>query len=283
MKVMKFGGTSVGSAERIKSVVELIRSRGRNLIVLSAMSGTTNSLVEIAGYLYNKNADGARDVINSLSGKYEKHIAELCSTPEYRNRALEYVRGIFAYLASFTKQAISQTEEKIILAQGELMSTYMMTCYLQEQGIDAVLLPALDFMKTDAQGEPDSDFIKANLKKVIEPYPDAALYITQGYICRNASNDYDNLQRGGSDYSASLIGAAIVADEIQIWTDIDGMHNNDPRIVDHTSAVHHIHFEEASELAYFGAKVLHPTCIQPAKNAITNAGGQVSVIGEKAE
>ena len=267
MKVMKFGGTSVGSAERIKGVSSLITGSGCNIVVLSAMSGTTNTLVEIAGYLYNRNPDGARDTINTLEAKYRKHIDALYATDGYRAKAWDYVHGVFEYLTSFTKQLFTQKEEKIILAQGELMSTCMVTFYLQECGVKVELLPALDFMKTDAQGEPDQDYIKEHLAAVLASHPGADLYITQGYICRNSHDEIDNLQRGGSDYTASLVGAAIEAEEIQIWTDIDGMHNNDPRIVDGTKAVRHLHFEEAAELGYFGAKILHPTCIQPAKFA----------------
>ena len=267
MKVMKFGGTSVGSAERIKNVASLITSYGCNVVVLSAMSGTTNSLVEISDYLYNKNKDGAKDVLGRLEAKYSKHIKELYSTEEYASKASSYVHDTFKYLYSLSKQLFTQTEEKIILAQGELISTHMMYYYLLEQGVKAALLPALDFMKTDTQGEPDLDFIKSRFNAVLEENAGAEIFITQGYICRNAHDEIDNLQRGGSDYTASLLGAAMGAEEIQIWTDIDGMHNNDPRIVEGTRAVRHLHFEEAAELGYFGAKILHPTCIQPAKYA----------------
>ena len=265
MKVMKFGGTSVGSAQRMKNVAALAAGYGRNIIVLSAMSGTTNTLVEISGYLYNRNPSGARETIGRLKEKYDSTISELYSTGEYRAKAQEYIDGIFNYLISFTKQLFTQKEEKEILAQGELMSTHMVTCYMQEQGIDARLIPALEYMKTDLQGEPDQDYIRDHIRPFLED--DAALYITQGFICRNIRDEVDNLQRGGSDYTASLVGAAVDAEEIQIWTDIDGMHNNDPRIVDNTKAVRHLHFEEAAELGYFGAKILHPTCIQPAKFA----------------
>lgn len=267
MKVMKFGGTSVGSAERMKNVADLIVPAGKNIVVLSAMSGTTNTLVEIATYLYNKNADGARDIISRLESKYEKHIQELYKSAEFRKQALKYVRGVFAYLDSFTTQAISEKEEKIILAQGELISTHMMTYYLQERGVKVALLPALEYMKIDELEEPDSEYIKQHIGVLLEENPDAELYLTQGYICLNSRGEVDNLHRGGSDYTASLVGAAVAAEEIQIWTDIDGMHNNDPRIVEKTSAVRHLHFEEAAELGYFGAKILHPTCIQPAKFA----------------
>lgn len=266
MKVLKFGGSSVGSAQRMMNVAGLIDDGEQKIVVLSAMSGTTNSLVEIGNYYANGNLQGAADVIVSLESKYTKHVSELYSTEEYKKKAWDVLSGIFAFLRSFAGKNFGPKEEKAILAQGEIMSTNMFTFYLLEKGKDVCLLPALDYMRIDSASEPDLPYITEHLGAMLSENK-AYLYITQGYICRNSSNDYDNLQRGGSDYSASLIGAAIGAEEIQIWTDIDGMHNNDPRIVDHTSAVHHIHFEEASELAYFGAKVLHPTCIQPAKNA----------------
>lgn len=264
MKVLKFGGTSVGSAQRIKDVAKLIVGE-KNLIVLSAMSGTTNSLVEISDYLYKKNPDGANEIINKLSQKYFGHIDELYATEEYKEKARELVTFHFDHIRSFTKDLFTLFEEKVVLAQGELISTGMMNLYLQEQGVNSVLLPALDFMRTDKNAEPDPVYIKEKLNRLLEENAGADLYITQGYICRNAYGEIDNLQRGGSDYTASLIGAAIKAEEIQIWTDIDGMHNNDPRFVKGTSPVRHLHFEEAAELAYFGAKILHPTCILPAK------------------
>ena len=267
MKVMKFGGTSVGSAERMKNVTKLILGPEPNFVVLSAMSGTTNSLVEISGYLYSKNTDGALEIIGRLEKKYRQHVEELYATEEFKKKALDYLLGTFSYLASFTKQLFTPVEEKLILAQGELMSTHMVAFYLQEQGVNVALLSALDFMRIDANGEPDQIYIREKLNAILDKTPGAQIYLTQGFICRNAKDEVDNLQRGGSDYTASLIGAAIQADEIQIWTDIDGMHNNDPRVVDGTKPVRHLHFEEAAELGYFGAKILHPTCIQPAKFA----------------
>ncbi len=265
MKVLKFGGTSVGSAQRMKEVAKLVTERGKNIIVLSAMSGTTNSLVEISDYLYKKNIDGAKETINALERKYAKTIDELYNSQEYKDKALKEVKACFNYIRSFTKDIFTLFEEKEILAQGELMSTAMMNLYLQEQGINSELLPALDFMRTDKNAEPDAQYIKQKLSSQLEKHADADIYITQGFICRNAYGEIDNLQRGGSDYTASLIGAAINAEEIEIWTDIDGMHNNDPRFVEGTEPVSQLHFEEAAELAYFGAKILHPTCILPAK------------------
>ena len=266
MKVMKFGGTSVGSPERMKGVASLVTKSGEpTFIVLSAMSGTTNSLIEISDYLYRKNPEGANEVINNLEQKYFGHIDELYSTDEYKQKTRLFVTEIFDYLRSFTKGLFTSFEEKNIVAQGEVLSTNMVVNYLQEQGVKATLLPALDFMRTDKNAEPDLPYIKEKLSAIMKVHEGFQIYITQGFICRNAYGEVDNLQRGGSDYTASLIGAAINAEEIQIWTDIDGMHNNDPRVVDKTEAVRQLNFEEASELAYFGAKILHPTCVQPAK------------------
>ncbi len=237
------------------------------IVVLSAMSGTTNTLIEISDYLYKKNPEGANDVINRLETVYMRHVDELYSTDEWKNETRDFLRGEFDYLRSFTKDLFTSFEEKSIVAQGEIMSTNMVVNYLKECGFNAMLLSALDYMRTDKNSEPDSAYIKEKLMKLLEENPGKQVYITQGFICRNAYGEIDNLQRGGSDYTASLIGAAVNADEIQIWTDIDGMHNNDPRVVDKTEAVRQLHFEEAAELAYFGAKILHPTCVQPAKFA----------------
>lgn len=267
MKVLKFGGTSVGSAQRMKDVAKLITDGEQKIVVLSAMSGTTNTLVEISDYLYKKNPEGANEVINKLEAKYKQHIDELFSTEEYKQKTLEFVKSVFDYIRSFTKDIFTLFEEKVILAQGEIISTNMVTNYLCEQGVKAVLIPALEFMRTDKNSEPDLNYIREKLSAQFEAHPGQEIYITQGFICRNAYGEIDNLQRGGSDYTASLIGAAINASEIQIWTDIDGMHDNDPRVVDKTSPVRQLHFEEAAELAYFGAKILHPTCVQPAKYA----------------
>ena len=267
MKVLKFGGTSVGTPQRMKDVVKLINDGEQKIVVLSAMSGTTNTLIEIADYLYKKNPEGANETINSLEKKYRRHIDELYSTEEWKEKTLDFIKQEFDYLRSFTKGIFTMFEEKIIVGQGEILSTNMVTNYLQELGVNATLIPALEFMRTDKNGEPDLQYIGEKIKIQLEENPGKEIYITQGFICRNAYGEVDNLQRGGSDYTASLIGAAVNATEIQIWTDIDGMHNNDPRFVENTSPVSQLHFEEAAELAYFGAKILHPTCIQPAKFA----------------
>lgn len=268
MKVMKFGGTSVGSPDRMKEVTKLVTKSGEPVfVVLSAMSGTTNSIVEISDYLYKKNPDGANEVINTLERQYMKHIEELYSTEEMKTVTRDFIVTEMNYLRSFTKELFTSFEEKNIVAQGEMMSTNMVVNYMKEQGIKAVLLNALDFMRTDKNSEPDPVYIREKLSAIMEKNEGQQVYITQGFICRNAYGEVDNLRRGGNDYTASLIGAALNAEEIQIWTDIDGMHNNDPRVVDKTAPVHQLHFEEAAELAYFGAKILHPTCVQPAKYA----------------
>ncbi len=269
MKVMKFGGTSVGSPERMKHVASLITKDSEPVfVVLSAMSGTTNALVEISDYLYKKNPDGANEVINRLEKKYMQHVEELFSTAKWKDETRIFLQNEFDYLRSFTKDIFTSFEEKNIVAQGEVMSTNMVTNYLKECGFKAVLLSALDFMRTDKNSEPDSAYIREKLNDIMQENSGMQVYITQGFICRNAYGEVDNLLRGGSDYTASLVGVALDAEEIQIWTDIDGMHNNDPRIVDKTEAVRQLHFEEAAELAYFGAKILHPTCVQPAKYAV---------------
>jgi len=265
MKVLKFGGTSVGSAVRMKDVAKLICDGNQKIVVLSAMSGTTNSLVEISDYFYKNNTSGALEKINALEQKYYLTINELFSTDKYKLECIAIIKSHFEYIRSFSKSVFTLFEEKAILAQGELLSTNMFHLYLLESGVKSVLLPALEYMRIDKNAEPDTAYIVDNLSKQLEEYAGAEIYITQGYICRNFYGEIDNLQRGGSDYSASLIGAAINAEEIQIWTDIDGMHNNDPRIVEGTKPVRMLHFEEAAELAYFGAKILHPTCILPAK------------------
>jgi aspartate kinase len=265
MKVLKFGGTSVGSAARIKDVAASICDGEQKIVVLSAMSGTTNSLVEISDYYYKNNTSGAMEKINMLEEKYHDMIDELFTTDKFKTDATEHIKKHFEFLRTFSKSVFTIFEERIILAQGELLSTGIFQIYLQEKGENSVLLPALDFMRIDKNAEPDTAYIAENLGKILEENQGFNYYITQGYICRNFYGEIDNLQRGGSDYTASLIGAAVKASEIQIWTDIDGMHNNDPRFVEGTKPVPYLNFEEAAELAYFGAKILHPTCILPAK------------------
>lgn len=265
MKVLKFGGTSVGSASRMKEVAKLICDGDQKIVVLSAMSGTTNSLVEISDYYHKSNTSGAMEKINALQLKYDQVIDELYSSDNYKKQAKDIMKTYFEYLRSFSKSVFTIFEEKAILAQGELLSTNLFQLYLQETGESSVLLPALEYMRIDKNSEPDTAYIADNLAKQLEENPGFTYYITQGYICRNFYGEIDNLQRGGSDYTASLIGAAVSAEEIQIWTDIDGMHNNDPRFVEGTKPVPYLNFEEAAELAYFGAKILHPTCILPAK------------------
>lgn len=265
MKVLKFGGTSVGNPQRIKDVATLITNRGKNIVVLSAMAGTTNSLLEISDYLYKRNIEGAKEIINALELKYNTVIDELYSTEECKMLASNEIKECFKFIRSFSKDIFTLFDEREVVSRGEIMSTALMYYYLRENGVNAVILPALEFMRIDKNSEPDIPYIKTRLEALIERSPDAALYLTEGYICRNSYGEIDNLKRGGSDLTASVIGAAIGVDEIEIWTDIDGMHNNDPRYVENTKPVDELHFEEAAELAYFGAKILHPTCVLPAK------------------
>lgn len=265
MLVLKFGGTSVGSAERMKALVPLITGGKPKIVVLSAMSGTTNSLVEIATALYAKDHGKARSLIEALEKKYRAVVDELYSTGDGKLKGHELVTHHFEYLSSFTIDLFTANEEKAILAQGELLSTALVQFYLEELGKKSALLPALNFMRIDENDEPDLEYIEKHMKEELAKYPGVELFITQGYICRNSFGEIDNLKRGGSDYTATLVGAALHAEEVQIWTDIDGMHNNDPRIVDKTFPIHELTFDEAAELAYFGAKILHPTCVLPAQ------------------
>ncbi|MCW3103895.1 MAG: aspartate kinase [Bacteroidetes bacterium] len=265
MRVLKFGGTSVGSAERMHALVNLVNDNTPKIVVLSAMSGTTNNLVEIGAALYAKDHEKARQLIDTLEEKYKQVIAQLYKTESALNKGKELIASHFSHLRSFTMDLFTVNEERTILAQGELLSTAMFHYHLEEIGVDSVLLPALNFMRIDENEEPDMKYIEANATAELAKYPGKKLFITQGYICRNSFGEIDNLKRGGSDYTATIIGAAIRSDEIQIWTDIDGMHNNDPRIVDKTHPIAQLSFDEAAELAYFGAKILHPTCILPAQ------------------
>jgi aspartate kinase len=265
MKVMKFGGTSVGSPQRIKNLVELINDGEEKIVVLSAMSGTTNKLVEIVNALYAKENDKAGGLIASLEDAYYAVVGELYLKGEYKEKGIELIASHFNFIRNFTLDLFTMHEERAVLAQGELISTALLQFHLQEIGVQSTLLPALNFMRIDENEEPDLRYIEENLKIELEKYQGERLFITQGYICRNAFGEIDNLKRGGSDYTASLVGAAIKASEVQIWTDIDGMHNNDPRFVENTYPISELSFDEAAELAYFGAKILHPSSVLPAK------------------
>lgn len=267
MKVLKFGGTSVGTPQRMKDVTALVTADGQQkFVVLSAMSGTTNSLVEFADYLYKRNLESASNVLSTLRHKYRKHLEELYTSDTIREEVREILKDIFSFLKGCSQKEMTPALERAILAQGELMSTNMVAGYMRQEGIDVALIPAFDFMRLNDLGDPNHTYIRQRLSELLSE-SQHMIYLTQGFICLNAEGNIDNLQRGGSDYTASIIGADINAEEIQIWTDIDGMHNNDPRYVEGTKPVRQLNFEEAAELAYFGAKILHPTCIQPARYA----------------
>src|ERR1700760_4016227 len=265
MKVLKFGGTSVGSPERMKKLLDIIDPAESQIVVLSAVSGTTNSLVEIGQAYLSGDKEKASALIGALKTKYEYFIKELFATAEYLEQGKEVIDYHFDLLSNLSNDLFTNIEDKVILAQGELLSTTLYHVYLKEIGVPSVLLPALDFMKIDEDNEPIVDYITEHLIPLLEKHPDNNLFITQGYICRNTFGEIDNLRRGGSDYTASLIGAGIRSEEVQIWTDIDGMHNNDPRIVKGTKPIAQLSFDEAAELAYFGAKILHPQSVFPAQ------------------
>jgi aspartate kinase len=265
MIIKKFGGTSVGNPDRMRSIIPLITGEEKVIVVLSAMSGTTNSLVEISELYYGGKSEEATQKIEALRSKYFSVVEDLFKTDSCKREGHELINSHFDYIGSFTVNAFTKLHEKSILAQGELMSTALFHKLLDEGNIKSVLIPALSFMRIDKEGEPDTFYIAENFKRELDNHPDEKIIITQGFICRNAYGEIDNLKRGGSDFTASLIGAAINASEIQIWTDINGFHNNDPRFVEITSVIREISFDEAAELAYFGAKILHPSSVNPAR------------------
>ena len=266
MIVMKFGGTSVGSAERMQHVADLIQqTTDKRFVVLSAMSGTTNKLVEIADYLLTNNKSSAQELIASLENNYHQVITELLNTEAKQTEAKTIVNNVFSLLRAFIKDNFDSRIERAILGQGEILSTNLFSLYLEEKGVKHKLLSALDFMRLNEDKEPDLFQIESNLGDILPDYQGIDIFITQGFICRNTYGEIDNLRRGGSDYSASIIGGATNSTEIQIWTDIDGMHNNDPRVVEKTKAIEFLSYDEAGELAYFGAKILHPSSVLPAR------------------
>jgi aspartate kinase len=265
MKIMKFGGTSVGNPDRMKALIPLIADDENKIVVLSAMAGTTNNLVEITDLLYADNINEASAKNNTLRSKYHQVVEELFSTEDFKKSGHELIDSHFEYIRNFTLRVFTKLQEKAILAQGELISTSLFHLLLQERNINSILLPALSFMRIDKDGEPDSFYIEENIERELKNFGTENIIITQGFICRNAYGEIDNLKRGGSDFTASLIGAAVNASEIQIWTDINGFHNNDPRFVENTKVIRELSFDEAAELAYFGAKILHPSSVNPAR------------------
>lgn len=266
MKVMKFGGTSVGKPERMHQVAQLITKDDEpKIVVLSALSGTTNTLVSIGDALAKGDKDAATEIVDKLEAHYQQFILDLLKQESTRSKAKSLISEHFDFLHIITKISFNDALNKDILAQGELMSTKLFSVYLEEQGIGHVLLPALEFMSIDANDEPQIASIRKKLSALLVQHAGVKLFVTQGYICRNVRGEVDNLKRGGSDYTASLVAAATNSTVCEIWTDIDGMHNNDPRVVDKTLPIEQLSFEEAAELAYFGAKILHPTCIWPAQ------------------
>ena len=266
MKIMKFGGTSVGKPERMHDVAKLIVMDDEpTIVVLSALSGTTNALVSIGEAMARGDKKIAKQLIDKLEAHYRDFINSLLKEEKTIAKANAVINEHFEFLNIILKISFNEALNKDILAQGELMSTKMFSICLEEKGIDHALLPALEFMSIDSYDEPQIGTIKVKLKQLLQQHKGKKLFVTQGYICRNARGEVDNLKRGGSDYSASLISAAVNASVCEIWTDIDGMHNNDPRVVNKTVAIEQLSFDEAAELAYFGAKILHPASIWPAQ------------------
>jgi aspartate kinase len=264
-KIMKFGGTSVGNPDRMKALIPLITDKDKKVIVLSAMAGTTNSLVEITDLLYEGNVEGASSKIENLRAKYHQVAQDLYSTDQFIKTGHELIDSHFDYINNFTLRVFTKLQEKAILAQGELISTSLFYQLLQENNIKSCLISALNFMRIDKDGEPDYFYITENIARELKKHGSDTIIITQGFICRNVYGEIDNLKRGGSDYSASIMGAVLKVKEIQIWTDISGFHNNDPRYVENTKVIRELSFDEAAELAYFGAKILHPSSVNPAK------------------
>jgi aspartate kinase len=265
VKVMKFGGTSVGSPERMKALIPLISDTDRKVVVLSAMSGTTNSLIEITDLIFSGNINEASNKIEALREKYHRVVDGLYDTDAFKMTGHELINSHFGYINNFTLRSFTRIHEKAIHAEGELLSTSLFHHLLQERGIKSVLMPALNFMRIDKDSEPDYYYIEENIRRELRKADSKSIIITQGFICRNAYGEVDNLKRGGSDYSASIIGAVCKVKEIQIWTDISGFHNNDPRYVENTKVIRELSFDEAAELAYFGAKILHPSSVNPAR------------------
>lgn len=266
MFVLKFGGTSVGSIHNMTNVKNIINDGQRKVVVLSAMSGTTNALLTIADCLKFKEIENALEQISDLHQIYKVTVSQLIRNLEIKAEVDTYVNAIFATLKATTNVNYTSFLSNKIVAQGELLSTFIFSRFLTQEGLNVSLLPALDFMRVDKSHEPDNFYIRQNFNRIINQLPDADIYITQGFICLDAEGRIDNLQRGGSDYTATIIGAAIQAEEVQIWTDIDGFHNNDPRFVPETHAISNLCFDEAAELAYFGAKILHPQTVMPVRN-----------------
>lgn len=265
MKVLKFGGTSVGSPERFRALIPLISENEPKIVVLSAMSGTTNGLVEISSLFAEGKKQEAAKKVEAMRSHYHEVVNGLLKSSTWSSKGHDLIDEHFNYVEGLFSREYTRHNEKRILARGELISTALLHFLLGEEGVASILIPALNFMRIDKDGEPDYFYIRENLNRELEKVDRENIIITQGFICRNAYGETDNLKRGGSDYSATIIGAAIGSEEVQIWTDIDGVHNNDPRFVEGTDVIRELSFDEAAELAYFGAKILHPSSINPAR------------------
>lgn len=266
MKVLKFGSTAIDTPERLNIVADIVSKNNKCIVIVSAISGTTSLLEEISDYLYKKNPEGANETISILEKEYQQKIEHTYKNVEIKAKATLFLKEKINYIRSFTKDLFTLFEEKIVLAQGEILSSGIVNLLLQEKGIETKELSALDFIRIDKKNEPDLSFISSSLTKILADNR-SEVYVTQGYICKNAYGEVDNFHFGGSDYTASLVGAAINAEEIQIWTSFDALYGNNSQLMANTSTVHQLNFDEAAELAYFGTKILHPICILPAKMA----------------
>lgn len=267
MKVLKFGSTAIDTSDKLNIVSDIISNNSKCIVIVSAIAGTTSLLEEISDYLYKKNPEGANEAINALEKEYSLKIGQYYTNSEIKAEATALLKSKVNYIRSFTKDLFTLFEEKIILAQGEILSSGFLTLYLKQKGMNAQEISALDFIRIDKKNEPNLPFISDSLNKVLETTAKTDIYVTQGYICKNAYDEVDNFHFGGSDYTASLVGAAIHAEEIQIWTSFDALYGNNSQLIANTEAVHRLSFDEAAELAYFGTKILHPICILPAKMA----------------
>lgn len=267
MKVLKFGSATIANADKIKHIASLIANRQNDIVVFSSIEGIAEFLEDISKYYYNKNTEGAIEVLNKLNNQYQALIDSLYQQEETKIKAKEVLADMTGYIKTFSEDMFTLFEQRALMAQGELTSIQLIALLLEEQHIACHILPALDYMRLDRDAEPDMPYIKEHLTELLQQAPKDHIYITQGYICRNAYGEIDDLHKGGSDFTAAIIGATVNADEIQIWADVDVMQNNDPRYIEGTKTIEYLSFDEAAELTYFGAKILHPVCVLPAKLA----------------
>jgi len=266
MKVLKFGGTSVGSPESLVRVKEIVYSqKGATFVVLSAMSGVTNELLQVLDAIKDSDSQKLEALTQVIADKHYHLIHAVLQEESLQQQAIQHVDDVLQRLQGFLQVPEAHNLYSEILTLGELMSTKIFSIVLHQDGVANTWLNATDFMHIDHDDNPSIGPIRTQLEAVLNAHKKTEVYITQGFLCLDKEGDVSNLKRGGSDYSATLIGAAIAAEEVQIWTDIDGFHNNDPRCVEHTKPIAQLTYDEAAELAYFGAKILHPKTVSPVR------------------